>query len=100
MKPIEFKEQNVVFAKDQPQYQPLPALKLNTPEGEVISCWKMSFKERIKALLFGKVWLSLMMQGKPLTPSYMSLNKDDVFEVLGQKSFFEKVLDLFKRKKV
>jgi hypothetical protein len=27
MKPIEFKEKNVVFAKDQPQYQPLPALK-------------------------------------------------------------------------
>ena len=39
MKPVEFKHQNVVFAKDQPEYQPLPALRLDTPEGEVISCW-------------------------------------------------------------
>ena len=35
-------------AKDKPGYQPLPALKIDSPEGEVISCWKMSFKERLK----------------------------------------------------
>ena len=79
MKPIEFKHQNVVFAKDQPEYQPLPALKLNTPEGEVISCWKLSFKERIQVLLFGRVWLSLMSFNKPLTPSFLSVDRKCVF---------------------
>ena len=79
MKPIEFKDQNVVFAKDQPEYQPLPALRLSTPEGEVISCWKMSFKERLKVLFTGKVWLSLMSFNKPLTPSFMSVNRKDVY---------------------
>jgi hypothetical protein len=54
MKPVEFKQQNVVFAKDQPEYQPLPALRLNTPEGEVISCWRLSFKERLHVLIFGR----------------------------------------------
>lgn len=29
MKPIEFKEQNIVFAKDQPECQPLPAFRHN-----------------------------------------------------------------------
>ena len=71
MKPVEFKHQNVVFAKDQPEYQPLPALKLDSPEGEVISCWRMSFKERIKVLFTGKVWVSLMSFNKPLTPSFL-----------------------------
>ena len=31
MKPVEFKHQNVVFAKDQPEYQPLPALRIDSP---------------------------------------------------------------------
>jgi hypothetical protein len=81
MKPTEFKEQNVVFAKDQPEYMPLPALKLETPEGEVISCWRMSFKERIKVLFTGKVWISLMSFNKPLTPSYLSVNRKNVFSI-------------------
>jgi len=79
MKPIEFKDRNVVFAKDQTEYEPLPALRLNTPEGEVISCWKMSFKERIKVLFTGRIWLSLMSFNKPLTPSYLSVNRKDVY---------------------
>ncbi len=79
MKPIEFKHQNIVFAKDQPEYQPLPALKLDTTEGEVISCWKLTFKERIKIIFTGRVWLSLMSFNKPLTPSFLSVNRKDVY---------------------
>ena len=79
MKPVEFKHQNVVYAKDQPEYLPLPALRLDTPQGEVISCWKMSFKERIKVLLTGKIWVSLMSFNKPLTPSYISVNRKEVY---------------------
>jgi hypothetical protein len=78
MKPIEFKEQNIVFAKDQPEYQPLPALKKKTEEGEVVSCWKLSFKERIKILFSGKIWLSLMSFNKALTPSYLTTKKREV----------------------
>jgi hypothetical protein len=81
MKPIEFKHQNVIFAKDQPEYSPLPALRIDSPQGEVISCWQMSFKERMKVLLTGKVWLSLMSFNKPLTPSYMSINRKEVFSI-------------------
>jgi hypothetical protein len=81
MKPIEFKHQNVVFAKDQPEYMPLPALKIDSPQGEVISCWGMSFKERVKVLFIGKIWVSLMSFNKPLTPSYISVNRKDVFSI-------------------
>lgn len=79
MKPVEFKHQNVIFAKDQPEYQPLPALRLDTPEGQVISCWKMSIWERMKVLFTGRVWLSLMSFNKPLTPSYLAVNRKEIY---------------------
>jgi len=79
MRPVEFKHQNIVFAKDQPEYQPLPALKIDAPTGEVISCWKLTFKERLKVLVFGRVWMSLMSFNKPLTPSFLSVDRKEVF---------------------
>lgn len=47
MKAIEFPEQTKVFAKDQPEYMPLPAW-INPDAnsmGEVVSKWKFSEKE-------------------------------------------------------
>lgn len=81
MKPVPFKHQNTVFAEDQPEYQPLPALKLNTPEGEVISCWKLSFRERLRVLFLGRVWLSLFSFNQDLTPSYLAVNRTEVFSL-------------------
>jgi hypothetical protein len=68
MKPVEFPEQNVVFAKDQPQYQPLPAFK--APDGEVITCWKATWRERIYLFLTGKLWWSCQTFNQPLQPQY------------------------------
>lgn len=79
MKAIEFKHQNIVFAKDQPEYLPLPALKIDSPEGEVVSCWRLSFRERIKVVFTGRVWMSLMSFNKPLTPSFLAVNRKEVY---------------------
>lgn len=79
MKPIQFKHQNTIIAKNQPEYLQLPALILDTPEGEIISCWHLSFKERCKLLFTGRVWLSLMSFNEPLTPSFLSVNRKDVY---------------------
>lgn len=79
MQPIDFKHRNVIYAENQDEYQSLPALKLDTTEGEVISCWKLSFFERFKLLITGKIWLSLMCFNGPLTPSFMSVNRKDVY---------------------
>lgn len=42
MKLIDFPGRNVVFAEDQPEYLPLPALRLDNAEGEISSrsCWR------------------------------------------------------------
>lgn len=78
MTPIKFKEANVTFAKDQPEYQPLPAFRNDSPQDEVITCWKLSFKERLRILFKGEIWLSLLTFNKPLTPSFLTTKKSDV----------------------
>ena len=99
MKPIKFKEQNCTFAKDQPEYIPLPALRLHSNGGEVISCWKMSFIERLKVLFTGKVWLSLMMFGQPVTPSFLSVYRKKVYSHPNDiYSIKNKLMKLFKCK--
>lgn len=46
MKPVEFPGVNVVFAKDQPEYIPLPAMKVpNDPQGIIITKWQLSPEE-------------------------------------------------------
>lgn len=79
MKPIEFKGQNMVFAKDQPEYLPLPALRLDDKMGQVISCQHLTFSERIRVLFTGKIWVSLCMFGEPLTPSKLTTKRKDFF---------------------
>lgn len=80
MIPIKFPGHNIVYAKDQPQYLPLPALKIDSPRGEVISCWKMTFRERLKVLFTGKIWLSMWSFNKPLTPCLLTTDVEDLIE--------------------
>lgn len=78
MKPTKFPEANVTYAENQPEYLPLPAFKNDSPQGEVISCWRLSFMERMRILFTGKLWVSLMTFNKPLTPSFFTTKKSDV----------------------
>ena len=70
MKPITFPEQTIVWAKDQPPYLPLPAY---TDEKQTISCWQLSWRERIRVLLFGRLWLRQLNFGAPLQPQSPSI---------------------------
>ena len=80
MKAVKFKEQNVVFAENQDEYLSLPAHRVDEPEGRVIFCMKLSFSERFRMLFKGRLWCSLMTFNKPLTPSYFSTKKSDLFQ--------------------
>ena len=66
MKPIKFEEQNCTFAENQDEYLPLPAFR--DDDGIVISCWKLTFFERLKVLIFGKLWLQQLSFNQPLQP--------------------------------
>lgn len=66
MRPITFAEQNTTYAKDQPQYLPLPAHK--DEMGVVTTCWALSWRDRIKLLFTGRLWLQQMTFDEPLQP--------------------------------
>jgi hypothetical protein len=66
MEPVAFREADTVFAKDQPQYLPLPAHR--NEEGIVTSCWRMGIAERLKALLTGRICVQAMTFNSPLQP--------------------------------
>ena len=65
MRPIEFPEQTLVWAKDQPEYEPLPAY---TDDVETVSLWRLTWRERFKVLVTGKLWLRQCNFGGPLQP--------------------------------
>lgn len=82
MKPVEFKEQNIVFAKDQRnQFIPLPGYKAKNPEGDFIFCMGLSFRERLRVLFRGRIWVSLLTFNGPLTPSRFSTKKSDMLTI-------------------
>lgn len=59
-------EELVIYAKDQPEYTPLPVWK--GPDGLRVSCWKLTWRERLEVLLIGRLWLSIRTFDHPLQP--------------------------------
>jgi hypothetical protein len=72
MKPTTFPEQTTVWAEHQPPYLPLPAY---TNETETISRWRLSWRERIKVLLTGCLWLRQMNFGAALQPQAPTVDR-------------------------
>lgn len=66
MKPIAFKQQNAIFTApagmSEEQCSDLPAYR---DDAEIISCWKMSWCERLKMLVTGVIWFSVMGDRQP-----------------------------------
>jgi len=73
MKPMKFPEVNCVYAEDQPEYLPLPAHR--TPDGTVVSCWQLTWRERIKMLFTGCLWWTTLTCNLPLQPQSPSVDK-------------------------
>lgn len=81
MKPITFKGVNVLYGRNQQEYIPLPTFK--SPDGIVVSCWKLGIYERIKVLFTGRIWVQQMTFDAKLQPQKVGV--DNPFESLGNK---------------
>ena len=76
MELIEFPEQTVIIAKDQPQYLPMPAFVVpDSPEGEIVCCWKLTLRERLKLLFKGIIWHRILTFRQPIQPVMLLLDK-------------------------
>ena len=67
----------VVFAKDQPEYNPLPAIV--SAGGCVTTRWRLSLRERLSVLAFGDLYLQISTFGKPLQPVKLTVSVPDSY---------------------
>ncbi len=56
----------VRYAANQPEYITLPVVK--NKQGEVTSRWRLNWCERLRILLTGDLWVSIMTFNQPLQP--------------------------------
>ena len=76
MRTVEFSEQTVVFAKDQPEYRPLPAYRHDgDPTGRIVCCWELTWRERLRLLWAGRIWHSVLTFNQPLQPQKLDVQK-------------------------
>lgn len=76
---LHFHVLETVFAKDQPEYLPLPAIV--TDDGTVITRWKLSWRERLRVMFSGNLYLSQMTFGEPLQPQLPSVDEPQLSSV-------------------
>lgn len=69
MELVEFPEHNMVIAKDQRQYRPMPAHL--APDGVVTCCWKLTPEEIDRVVETGVLWHQIMTFGAPLQPQLL-----------------------------
>lgn len=73
---VEFAEQNIVYAKDQPEYRPLPAYKMpNDSHGGIWFCWRLCWADRFRVLFRGVLWHQVLTFNTPLQPQLLSVRK-------------------------
>ena len=66
-----------VLAKDQPEYIPLPVAHVVYRDGvrSMISCYRITWRERLQILVRGKIWWEQLTFGGPLQPQKMYLSE-------------------------
>lgn len=85
----EFSPHEIVFAKDQPQYKPLPALVSKT--GVVLTRWHLTDSERDAVLSGADILLSISTFGNPLQPVRIQLVEceQDLFRIAAEMGLLD-----------
>jgi len=65
----------VVFAKDQPEYLPLPALCF--PDGRVLTEWRLTEEERARLVAGETLRLWMWTFNQPLQPIALEVTSED-----------------------
>lgn len=75
------KAYEIVFAKDQPQYQPLPAIRCL--DGRIVTRWTLTWRERLRLIFGGNIYLQQLTFGEALQPQLPSV-KEPILELVAQ----------------
>jgi hypothetical protein len=77
MIPVTFPGCNILIGKDQPQYQPLPAMALDGPEGERIICFELTDEELETLKTTKRLYYSQWTFGQHFHPMKITTNLED-----------------------
>jgi hypothetical protein len=77
----EFPGQNVIIAKDQPEYIPMPAHV--AADGTVTCCWRLTWRERLRLLRTGTVWHQILTFRAHLQPQILTTERPQL-EAIGE----------------
>ena len=81
MKTIEFLEANIKIGfPNNRDPKKNNTLRVETKKVDVVTCWKMSFRERIKAFFTGRVWLVVRSNGGANVSAVAIINKLDAIK--------------------
>ena len=73
-----FPGHNVVYAKDQPEYRPLPAYAWpDDARGRLTCCWELTWKERLRVLFTGRIWHTMLSFGQLLQPQLLETERPE-----------------------
>jgi len=70
MNPVDFPGSNRIYAKDQPEYAPLPAFV--DANGVAVTCWRATWRERFRIFFTGRVWAGQLTFNNPLQPQFLA----------------------------
>lgn len=85
-----FPEVNVVYAENQPEYNPLPAHR--QPDGTLTCCWRLTWRERVNVLLRGRVWHQILTFNHLLQPQLLLTDKPFQVANSGWRERIEKLI--------
>jgi hypothetical protein len=63
----------VIYGANQHEYEPLPAVYLDTPSRPVLSRWHLTMEERSAVAAGADIVLTLLTFGNPITPSHLQV---------------------------
>ena len=58
----------IVYAADQPEYQGLPTIRFMGAEARITTRWRLTWRERLRLLWYGDLYLSVLTFKQPLQP--------------------------------
>ncbi len=71
MDPVTFEGYNMVFGAGQEEYRDLPAHR--DDDGQVVSCWRLTWRERFRMLWTGRLYLAVLTFHTPMQPQLPSV---------------------------
>jgi hypothetical protein len=90
MEPIDFAGANVVVAKDQPPYKPLPSQFIGGKVGVLLCCWQLSDEEFEEVKRTRVIRNSIMTFDQPLQPHCLSADRPQ-WDIPQQNELFQQL---------